>query len=85
MKIDSIVEEIEKRNLKRHGHLIMMNYERKTKQVYEARTDRTRRRGRTRKEWEQYVGNIARDTEMELKTREGEEENFIFSEAIKSV
>ena len=36
LKQGSVVEEIEKRNVKWYGHLIRMN-ERETKQIYEAR------------------------------------------------
>ena len=40
------------------------------KQVYDARSERRKRRGKPRKEWEQYIsiGEIARDRRMEFKT-----------------
>ena len=59
---------------------------RKTKLVYEAKNG-GRRRGRPRKEWEKYVGKIATDGGLYLKTpgsNPGPGENFSLEITIKN-
>ena len=51
-------------NLKWYGHLIRMNNQRKTKQVFEAWHDWRN----LRKEWEQLTGQITRDRGIEFNT-----------------
>ena len=49
-----------------YGHMVRMNEQHKTKQVFEARTEERRRRGRPKKEWEQYVNEVARKRGKEI-------------------
>ena len=68
LKMGSVVQEIEKRNLKWHGHLIMRNIEKKIKQVFEARPEGRKVQEGSRKEREQYIREMARYRRMELNT-----------------
>ena len=54
---------IGKGNLKWYGHLIRMNYERKAK-VYGAPPEGRTRRGKLRKECEQYIGERERESKI---------------------
>ena len=61
-KLSSVIEETEReKKVKWFDDVIRINNERKIKQVFEARSEVRRRRGRSRKEWDQYKGEIARD------------------------
>ena len=64
--MERVVEMVEKRNLKLYGHMVRMDEQHKTKQVFEARTEERRRRGRPKKEWEQYVNEVARKRGKEI-------------------
>ena len=63
----SVVEKLEKRNLKWHCHVIRMYNERDTKQAFEAQSEGRRRRGRLRNKWEQCIREITRDRGADLK------------------
>ena len=54
--------------LKLCGHLIRMNYQSKTKKVFEGWPEGEKKQGRPRKEWEHYIGEKPRDRGIELKT-----------------
>ena len=43
-----------------------MNEQHKTKQVFEARTEERRQGGRPKKEWEQYINEVARKRGKEI-------------------
>ena len=51
-----------------YGHLTRMDNDGKTKEVFEARTERRRKWRRLRKDWEEDTGEISKDRGTELTT-----------------
>lgn len=64
LEIEPITNVIEKQQLKWYGHLIRMQNERPVKSIWEARIQRSKKRGRPRKTWNDEVATILKKKEI---------------------